>query len=88
MIGLQSNKVIKQKERGWQMSANVYTIENLLVGKTYKSRTLTGEIISAEKSDVWYGANTESYLVQVRPHYSAPLNLKDTYRILAVKIGE
>ena len=88
MIGLQSNKVIKQKERGWQMSANVYTIENLLVGKTYKSRTLTGEIISAEKSDVWYGANTESYLVQVRPHYSAPLNLKDTYRTLAVKIGE
>lgn len=70
------------------MSANVYTIENLLVGKTYKSRTLTGEIISAEKSDVWYGANTESYFVQVRPHYSAPLNLKDTYRTLAVKIGE
>ena len=88
MIGLQSNKVIKQKERGWQMSANVYTIENLLVGKTYKSRTLTGEIISAEKSDTWYGVNTESYLVQVRPHYSAPLNLKDTYRTLAVKIGE
>jgi hypothetical protein len=87
MIGLQSNKVIKQKERGWQMSANVYTIENLLVGKTYKSRTLTGEIISAEKSDVWY-ADCESYLVQVRPHYSAPLNLKDTYRILAVKIGD
>jgi hypothetical protein len=87
MIGLQSNKVIKQKERGWQMSANVYTIENLLVGKTYKSRTLTGEIIDAEKSDVWY-ADCESYRVQVRPHYSAPLNLKDTYRILAVKIGE
>jgi hypothetical protein len=87
MIGLQSNKVIKQKERGWQMSANVYTIENLLVGKTYKSRTLTGEIIDAEKSDVWY-AGCESYRVQVRPHYSAPLNLKDTYRILAVKIGE
>ena len=87
MIGLQSNKVNKQKERGWQMSANVYTIENLLVGKTYHSRTLKGEIISAEKSDVWY-ADCESYRVQVRPHYSAPLNLKDTYRILAVKIGD
>ena len=87
MIGLQSNKVIKQKERGWQMSANVYTIENLLVGKTYHSRTLKGEIISAEKSDVWY-TGCESYRVQVRPHYSAPLNLKDTYRILAVKIGD
>jgi hypothetical protein len=87
MIGLQSNKVNKQRKR-LLMSANVYTIENLLVGKTYKSRTLTGEIISAEKSDVWYGTDTESYLVQVRPHYSAPLNLKDTYRTLAVKIGE
>ena len=70
------------------MSANVYTIENLLVGKTYKSRTLTGEIIDAEKTnDVWY-ANCDTYRVQVRPHYSAPLNLKDTYRILAVKIGD
>ena len=69
------------------MSANVYTIESLLVGKTYRSKSLTGEIIDAEKSDVWY-ADCESYRVQVRPHYSAPLNLKDTYRILAVKIGE
>ena len=34
------------------MSANVYTIENLLVGKTYRSKSVTGEIISAEKSDV------------------------------------
>jgi hypothetical protein len=69
------------------MSANVYTIENLLVGKTYKSRTLTGEIIDAEKSDVWY-AGCESYRVQVRPHYPSVFNLKDTYRILAVKIGD
>ena len=69
------------------MSANVYSIENLLVGKTYKSRTLTGEIISAEKSDVWY-QDCESYLVGVRPHYPSVFNLKDTYRILAVKIGE
>jgi len=70
------------------MSANVYTIENLLVGKTYKSRTLTGEIIDAEKTNhVWY-ANCDTYRVQVRPHYSAPLNLKDTYRVLAVRIGD
>jgi hypothetical protein len=88
MIGLQSNKVIKQKERGWQMSANVYTIENLLVGKTYHSRTLKGEIIDAEKSDVFYGAGLESYRVQVRPHYPSVFNLKDTYRILSVKVGE
>lgn len=70
------------------MSANVYTIESLLVGKTYRSRTLTGEIISAEKNnDVWY-ADCDTYKVQVRPHYSAPLNLKDTYRYLAVRTND
>ena len=68
------------------MSANVYTIESLLVGKMYRSKSLTGEIIDAEKSsDVWY-ADCDTYKVQVRPLYSAPLNLKDTYRYLAVKI--
>jgi len=70
------------------MSANVYTIESLLVGKTYKSRTLTGEIISAEKDNsVWY-ADCDTYKVQVRPHYSAPLNLNDTYRYLAVRTND
>ena len=69
------------------MSANVYTIESLLVGKTYHSKTLKGEIISAEKSDVWY-ADCESYRVQVRPHYPSVFNLKDTYRHLAVRIGD
>ncbi len=29
--------------------ANLYTIENLLIGKTYNSKTLRGEIIDAEK---------------------------------------
>ncbi len=66
------------------MSANVYTIESLLIGKTYHSRTLTGEIIDAEKtSAVWY-SDCDTYLVQVRPHYS----IKDTYRYLAVKTSE
>ena len=71
------------------MSANVYTIENLLVGKTYRSKSVTGEIISAEihPKAVWY-QGCESYLVQVRPHYPSVFNLKDTYRILAVKVGE
>ena len=69
------------------MSANVYSVENLLVGKTYYSNSLKGEIISAEAtSKVWY-SESETYLVQVRPHYSAPLNLKDTYRYVAVKVG-
>ena len=65
--------------------ANLYTIENLLVGKTYNSKTLRGEIISAEKSPqpIWYGENSEAYLVGV---------VSDTgrykYRTVAVKVGE
>ena len=49
------------------MSANVYTIEHLLVGTQYHSRTLSGEIISAEihPKAVWY-QGCESYLVEVR----------------------
>ena len=71
------------------MSANVYTIESLLVGKTYHSKTLKGEIISAEihPKAVWY-QGCESYLVQVRPHYPSVFNLKDTYRTIAVRIGD
>jgi hypothetical protein len=66
------------------MSANVYTIENLLVGKTYRSNSITGEIISAEKhpSAVWY-ENCESYLVEIRKPYGGY-----TYRTLAVKVSE
>ena len=49
------------------MSANVYTIESLLVGTLYRSKTLTGEIISAEAHPkaVWY-EGCESYLVEIR----------------------
>jgi hypothetical protein len=67
------------------MSANIYSIENLLVGKTYRSRTLTGEIVSAEKHPkaVWYD-NAEAYLVEVKD------NLKGgyTYRTLAVRTND
>jgi hypothetical protein len=66
------------------MSANVYSIESLLVGKPYHSNSVKGEIISAEKNDdVWY-ADCDTYKVQVRPYNS----IKDTYRYLAVKVGE
>jgi hypothetical protein len=55
------------------------------VGKTYNSKTLRGEIISAEKSPqpIWYGENTEPYLVSVRSDTG-----KYAYRTLAVKVGE
>jgi hypothetical protein len=65
--------------------ANLYTIENLLIGKTYNSKTLRGEIIDAEKDNrgLWYGENTEAYLVRVRDEFA---NYK--YRTIAVKVGE
>ena len=65
--------------------ANLYTIEDLLVGKMYRSKSLQGEIISAEKHPeaVWYGENTEPYLVQIRDGFGGY-----TYRAVAVKIGD
>ena len=65
------------------MSANVYTIESLLVGKIYRSKTLTGEIISAEihPKAVWY-QDCESYLVEIRNH-----NGGYAHRTVAVKVG-
>lgn len=50
------------------MSANIYNIADLLVGKVYRSGSIEGEIISAEKhpKDVWYGRDTESFLIQVK----------------------
>jgi hypothetical protein len=65
--------------------ANLYTIENLLMGKKYRSNSLTGEIVSAEKSNqpIWYGENTEPYLVQVVSDSG-----KYQYRTIAVKVGE
>jgi hypothetical protein len=66
------------------MSANVYNVESLLIGKMYHSRTIKGEIIDAEKTDkVWY-ANCDTYRVQVRNLNS----FKDTYRYVAVKVGD
>ena len=66
------------------MSANVYNVESLLIGKMYYSRSVSGEIIDAEKSNsVWY-ADCDTYRVQVR----AQNTFKDTYRYVAVKVGE
>ena len=67
------------------MSANVYSIQDLLVGTNYYSRTLQGEIVSAEKHPhaVWY-EGCESYLVEIRPQYG----IKNTYRTIAVKVAD
>jgi len=65
--------------------ANLYTIEDLLIGKIYNSKTLTGKIISAEKSNqpIWFGDNCDPYLVGVCSETG-----KYTYRTIAVKVGE
>ncbi len=64
------------------MSVNVYSIESLLVGKNYRSRSVSGEIIHAEKDNraVWYDG-CESYLVEIRPTNG----FKNVWRTLAVK---
>lgn len=66
--------------------ANLYTIENLLVGTEYRSRTLTGKIVRAEAHPhgIWYGDKTESYLVEIRPEFG----IRNQYRTIAVKVGE
>ena len=75
------------------MSANVYTIEELLIGKTYRSRSVEGEIISAEKhpKGIYY-QDAESFLVQVRPTFYTTSGQSrwfgnTVYRTLAVKVG-
>jgi hypothetical protein len=67
------------------MSANVYTVQSLLVGTNYYSRTLQGEIVSAEPHPhaVWYDG-CETYLVEVAPNSG----YGRTYRTVAVKVGE
>lgn len=61
------------------MSANLYNVQSLLVGKAYRSRTLEGIIQDAEPSDVFYD-NANAYLVRIRPTHG----LSDKYRIVAV----
>lgn len=69
------------------MATKLYTIENLLVGKTYRSnsRHFEGEIINAEKrSEIWYGDNTEAYLITI----NAKGSIRNKYATIAVKVGE
>ena len=68
------------------MATKLYTIENLLIGKTYRSnsRHFSGEIISAEpRPAIWYGENTEAYVVEVYDR-----TLRNKFATVAVKVGE
>ena len=71
------------------MSANVYTIQSLLVGKNYNSRTLQGEIVSAEPhpKSVW-SDGWEVYLVEVAPNSGYNNWGRKTYRTVAVKVSD
>ena len=70
-------------KEGSKMSANLYNIESLLVGKTYRSRSVEGEIVSAEKHPkaVWY-QDAEAYLVEIRKQGGGY-----TYRSVAVSVA-
>jgi hypothetical protein len=65
------------------MSANNYSIEGLLIGKPYRSRSVEGEIVDAEKhpSCVHY-ADAEAYRVRIRKHGGGY-----TYRSVAVSVA-
>jgi hypothetical protein len=68
------------------MATKLYTIENLLVGKTYRSnsRHFEGEIVSATpRPAIWYGDNTEAYLIEVNAK-----GLRNKFATIAVKVGE
>jgi hypothetical protein len=71
------------------MSANVYTVQSLLVGKEYISRSMRGEIISAEKhpQPIWYDG-CETYLVEIAPYSGSNNWGRKTFRTVAVKVSE
>ena len=60
--------------------ANIYSIENLLIGKIYRSKSLTGEIIDVEPHKTACYLNAEAFLVRIRKDGGGY-----TYRTVAVK---
>lgn len=74
------------------MSALKYTIDNLLVGKSYRSnsRHLEGVIAEATPHDAWYGSEFQAYRIRVRPTYTvgntSPNRWEDFYSVVAVQV--
>ena len=69
------------------MSAKPYTIENLLVGKHYRSHTRHDEgtiQYATPRPEIWYGSEFEAYTIEVRP----VRGIKNFWATVAVKIGE
>lgn len=60
--------------------SNLYSIESLLIGKAYRSRSIVGIIEDAEpRPSVWYDG-ADAYAVRVRPVNGG----LDEWRTLAV----
>ena len=69
------------------MATKLYTIQDLLIGKNYRSRNrhFEGEIVSASpRPAIWYGEGLEAYVIQI----DTPSSLSDRYATIAVKVGE
>ena len=69
------------------MATKLYTIQDLLIGKNYRSHSRhdEGTILTAEKRDsVFYGVDYQAYLIEVR----STRGIKDFYATVAVKVGE
>ena len=69
------------------MSARTYSIENLLVGKYYRSvsRHDEGVILHAEKREgIFYGNDFEAYVIQVSP----TRGINDFWATVAVKVSD
>lgn len=69
------------------MSARKYSIEHLLVGRHYHSRSRHDEgiINHAEKREgIWYGENLEAYAIRVSP----TRGINDFWATVAVKVSD
>lgn len=65
--------------------SKLYSVETLLAGRDYISRTVRGYIVEAELSDkVYFGEGINAYLVRIREQGLA----RDKYRYVAVKNGD
>ena len=69
------------------MSAKPYTIQDLLVGKHYRSHSRHDEgtiQYATPRPEIWYGENFEAYAIEVR----STRGIKNFWATVAVKVGE
>ena len=68
------------------MSAKPYTIQDLLVGKHYRSHSRHDEGViqyATPRPEIWYGEKTEAYLIEINAG-----GLRNKFATIAVKVGE